>query len=278
MTCLFFVFFFLRRVNVTVDDVNEYQPRFKQRSYHTRIAENVTINTNLSILNVVATDDDCSDRIIFYSIITDQPQDIFPFGIDRLTGSIYVKSALDFEKISTYRFSVKASNLDQITSNFVPVRIDILDINDNQPLIQMNLLNEYKATNAEEDQSDLILNINENIRAGQVLGTILVRDADSAMINRKLTLKILSCWPPKTSCPIEIDSGLENSEDSESIRAGSTNYLLRTSRILDTESSDDKFTIVLEARSFDFSFRIFHFRSFFSFRSIFRRLRRSIVE
>ena len=257
-----------------MDDVNEYQPRFKQRSYHTRIGENVSISSNVSILNVVATDDDCSDRVILYSIITDQPLDVFPFEISRFTGSIFVKSALDFEKIATYRFSVKASNLDQITSNFVPVRIDVLDVNDNSPLIQTNLLNEYKAATGDEEQTDLILNINENVRAGQVLGTILVRDADSAMINRKLTLKILSCWPPKNVCPIEIDSGMENSEDGESIRAGSTNYLLRTSRPLDSEASDEKFTVVLEARSLIF----FAFFAFRFDRLRFRRLRRPVAQ
>lgn len=239
--------FSLRRVNVTVDDVNEYQPRFKQRSYHTRIAENVSI-TNASILSVVATDEDCTDKILLYSIITDLPIDLFPFDIDRYTGSIYVKQPLDYEKVSSYRFSVKASNLDQIASSFVPVRIDILDVNDNQPMIQMNILNEYKAPSTEEENGDFVLNINENVRSGQVLGTILIRDTDSAMVNRKLTLKILSCWPPKHRCPIEIDSGLSNSEDHEHGLAGSTNYLLRTSRTIDTEMGDEKYTIVLEAR------------------------------
>jgi hypothetical protein len=57
-------------VNITVGDVNEYQPRFTQRFYHARIPENVpTINSSLSpILEVIATDDDCYDKTILYSI------------------------------------------------------------------------------------------------------------------------------------------------------------------------------------------------------------------
>jgi hypothetical protein len=246
---IFVVLVVFRHVNVTVDDVNEYQPRFKQRLYHTRIPENIPV-TNTSILNVTATDDDCSDKIIVYSlIIADLSLDVFPFEIEPYTGSIYVKHELDYERLSTYRFRVKASNLDQITSSFVSVIIDILDINDNQPFIHMNILSEYKASQSTADVDDFLIHINENLRIGQVIGTILIRDNDSSMINRKLALKILSCWPPKSSCPIDLDSGLGTAaDDNEKHIVGSTNYLMRTSRQLDTEMDDDKYTIVLEAR------------------------------
>lgn len=237
-----------RNVNVTIDDVNEFQPRFKQHLYHTRIPENTSIS-NVSILNVIATDDDCYDKVIIYSLLLgDIPNDVFPFEINRNTGSIYVIHELDYEKTSTYRFRVKASNNDQIASSIVSVIIDILDINDNQPLIQMNILNDYKTKNSDEDNEDIIININENVRLGQVIGTILIRDNDSIMINKKLSLKILSCWPIKHICPIELDSGISNSDENEKNTIGSTNYLIRTSRLLDSEMDDDKFTIVIEAR------------------------------
>ena len=236
-----------RHVNVTVDDLNEYQPRFKQRLYHTRITEN-TPRTNTSILNVVATDEDCSDKIILYSLlIGDLPMETFPFEIDKYTGSIYVTRDIDYEKMASYRFRVKASNLDQMTSTFVPVMIDVLDVNDNQPLIHMNILNEYQTVTADESTDDVIIHLNENIRLGQVIGTLLIRDNDSPMMNRRLSLKIVSCWPSKNSCPIELDSGMGNTDEADKKVVGSTNYLIRTSRRLDTEMGDDKFTIVLEA-------------------------------
>jgi hypothetical protein len=108
----------------------------------------------------------------------------------------------------------------------------------------MNILNNYKSTNSDEDEENLIININENLRLGQVIGTILIRDNDSMKINKKITLKILSCWPSTNSCPIELDSGI-GTNDENSI--GSTNYLIRTSRILDTEIGDEKYTVLLEA-------------------------------
>ncbi len=197
---------------------------------------------------MIATDDDCYDKIILYSLLLgDISNDRFPFEINKYTGSIYVIHELDYEKVSTYRFRVKASNIDQITSSLVLVMIDILDINDNQPLIHMNILNEYKTINSDDDNEDFIININENIRSGQVIGTISIRDMDSLMINRKLSLKILSCWPLKNSCPIELDSGITNSDENEKNIIGSNNYLIRTSRQLDTEMGDEKFTIILEA-------------------------------
>ncbi|CAF3493009.1 unnamed protein product [Rotaria sordida] len=236
-------------VNITIDDLNEFQPRFKQRLYHTHISENTPIS-NTSILNVIATDDDCYDKIIHYSILRDISNDIFPFEIDKYTGLIYVIHELDYEKMSTYRFRVKASNLDQVTSSIVPVLIDIIDINDHEPLIQINILNEYKSINSDEDNEEFIININENIHSGQVIGTIIIRDNDSIMINRKLSLKILSCWPTKNSCPIELDSGIRNGDENEKNFIGSTNYLIRTSRQLDTEMGDGQYTIILEARDY----------------------------
>ena len=208
--------------------------------------------TNTSIINVIASDDDCSDKIIVYSLITGElPLDIFPFGIDRRSGSIFVKRELDYEKISTYRFRVRASNIDQVTSSFVPVIIDVLDVNDNPPYIQMNVLSEYKPNLSDDNDEDLMIHINENVRLGQVIGTVLIRDSDSAMINRKLSLKIISCWPAKNACPITLDSGLGPTDDNEKQFTGATNYLIRTSRALDVEMEDDKYTIVLEAREFD---------------------------
>ena len=237
-------------MNVTVDDVNESQPRFKQRLYHTRIPENTPMS-NLSILNVIATDDDCYDKVILYSLLLgDISPEKFPFEIDQSTGSISVRQPLDYESTTVYRFRVKASNVDQIASSIVPVIIDILDINDNQPMIQMNILNDYKNEDFDDDNDDLIIHINENVRSKQVIGTMLIRDNDSLMINRKLSLKILSCWPTKNSCPIELDSGNGNSDENEKNLVGASNYLIRTSRLLDAEMGDEKFTIVLEASKF----------------------------
>lgn len=240
-----------RHVNVTVDDVNESQPRFKQRLYHTRIPENTPVS-NISILNVIATDDDCYDHVIYYSLLLgDTSNEKFPFEINKYTGSITVVQPLDYESTTVYRFRVKASNVDQIASSIVPVIIDILDINDNQPMIQMNILNDYKSDDFDDENDDLVIHINENVRIGQVIGTMLIRDNDSLMINRKLALKILSCWPTKNSCPIELDSGQGNSDENEKTIVGATNYLIRTSRQLDAELGDEKFTIVLEASKFN---------------------------
>ncbi|CAF3006864.1 unnamed protein product [Rotaria socialis] len=231
-------------VNITVGDLNEYQPRFSQRFYHKRIPENIPItnSSSSSILQIIATDDDCSDETILYSIQNnDIPKDLFPFEIDKYTGLIRVKQQLDYETMQTYRFRVRASNLDGITSSMVPIIIDILDINDNRPSIQINILNEYKF---KENNDNFFIHINENIRLGQVIGTILIRDVDSTMTNHHLSLKILSCLPSTLSCPIELDSGMKNSSLS------STTYLIRTSRLLDREIGDENFMIMLEARDY----------------------------
>ena len=110
----------------------------------------------------------------------------------------------------------------------------------------MNILKDYKFENNEEN----IININENIDLKQVIGTILIRDNDSNKINRKLSLNILSCWPSKNSCPIELDSDLEYNDFDDKNSIGTTNYLIRISRKLDSEIGDDRYTIILEASKF----------------------------
>ena len=99
----------------------------------------------------------------------------------------------------------------------------------------MNILNEYKS----DENSNVT--IEENIRLGQVIGTVLVRDVDSAMINGRLSVEILSCLPLTTSCPIELDSRTGNNSFSP------TTYLIRTSRVLNSEAGDHKFVLILEA-------------------------------
>ncbi|UJR20728.1 hypothetical protein I4U23_023848 [Adineta vaga] len=230
-------------VNITVGDLNEYQPRFTQQLYHANIPENLfNRNTSSSILQISAIDDDCYDQTILYTILnTDIPKDMFPFEINNHSGLIRMKHSLDYETISTYRFRVKAANLDGITSSIVPVIIDISDINDNKPMIQMNILNVYKL---EENEDHFSINISENIRLGQVIGNILIRDLDSAMINYHLSLKIVSCLPLTIACPIELDSGMENNTLS------STTYVIKTARQLNREHGDREFIIILEARDY----------------------------
>lgn len=121
----------------------------------------------------------------------------------------------------------------------VPVIIDILDVNDNLPSIHINILNEYKPN---ENNDNFIININENIRLQQVIGTIVIRDMDSTTINHHLLLKIHSCLPSTVSCPIGLVSEMENNTFS------SITYVIRTSRLLDRELGDEKFIIILEAR------------------------------
>lgn len=137
-----------------------------------------------------------------------------------------MKQILDYERISIYRFRVRASNIDQITSSIVPVMIDIFDINDNPPIIHVNILHEYL--------NETRIEIRENLDIGQVIGTVLIRDMDSMLTNHHLTLHIQSCLP---SCPIELDTDMFSS----------TTSLIRIAKHLDRDSIDRRFNIILQA-------------------------------
>jgi len=219
-------------VNITVGDLNEYHPSFTQRYYHVHLPENFLL-TNQTVVKIIAHDHDCDDRILHYTILnTDIANDLFPFKIDRYTGEIRLRTLLDYETISTYRFRVKASNSNRMISSLVPVIIDILDVNDHAPWIYLNIFKSYQSI---ETKQEMNVYLNESVHLQQAIGTILIRDLDSMIINHRLTLEIVSCSP---SCPIELDS------------TSPTTYLIRTSKLFDRESNDQKFTIVFQARKF----------------------------
>ncbi|CAF0868605.1 unnamed protein product [Didymodactylos carnosus] len=216
--------------NVTVGDFNEFQPKFQQHSYNKYINESFLVNDTVMIVS--ATDDDCYDKIIIYSLISDSIVAL-PFRINSKTGEIMLTRSVDYEQQTTYRFRIKAANQDGITNSIVPVTIQVLDVNDNEPRIYTNILANYKIINRKEIDNDNVESIivDENISIGQVIGTILVKDDDSMKINKQLTISLLSCLPSTMICPLILD------HDSMTIRIA---------RVLDTEQ-DDMYKIVLQA-------------------------------
>ncbi|CAF4259381.1 unnamed protein product, partial [Didymodactylos carnosus] len=216
--------------NVTVGDFNEFQPKFEKNSYTKYINENFLVND--TVITVSATDADCYDKTIVYSLLSDSSTTL-PFQINSKTGETLLKYPLDYEQQSIYRFRVKAANEDGITNSIVPITIHVLDVNDNEPQIYTNILADYKTNNRRENDKDNFesLIVNDNISVDQVIGTILVKDDDSTKINKQLTVNILSCSLSITNCPLVLD------RDSMTIRIAKT---------LDTEQ-EDTYRIVLEA-------------------------------
>ncbi|XP_077098803.1 protocadherin Fat 3 isoform X2 [Siphateles boraxobius] len=123
------------KVQITVEDANNNSPMFTSTSYGVSVNESIPIGT--VILTVSAVDDDKGDNgCITYSIASLQP---LPFIISHNTGELITSKELDFESsLETYVFAVRASDWGSPyrRESEVNVTVQVLNINDNQPLFE----------------------------------------------------------------------------------------------------------------------------------------------
>lgn len=123
------------KVQITVEDANNNSPMFTSTSYDVSVNESIPIGT--VILTVSAVDDDKGDNgCITYSIASLQP---LPFIINHNTGELTTSKELDFESsLETYVFAVRASDWGSPyrRESEVNVTVQVLNINDNQPLFE----------------------------------------------------------------------------------------------------------------------------------------------
>uniref|UniRef100_A0A7N4P4Q0 Protocadherin-15 n=1 Tax=Sarcophilus harrisii TaxID=9305 RepID=A0A7N4P4Q0_SARHA len=116
-------------------------PRFTQEEYRPPpVSELAPIGTPVGVINAAAI-----NQSIVYSIVSGNEDD--HFGINNVTGVIYVKSLLDYETKTSYVLRVQADSLEVVLANLrVPsksnsakVYIEVQDENDHAPVFQKRL-------------------------------------------------------------------------------------------------------------------------------------------
>ncbi|XP_074649083.1 cadherin-23-like [Tubulanus polymorphus] len=144
-------------LRIQLTDINDQFPIFKRTSYQFNISENSPSNSFVG--EVSATDKDRgSNAVIQYSILSGHDG---KFYIDRLSGKLYVTGGLDRETKPAYDLNISAqdrgvnpSSLEQ----FVGVRINLLDYNDNPPVFKQSVIT---VTIPEEESPPLfVTNVN----------------------------------------------------------------------------------------------------------------------
>ncbi|XP_068260197.1 protocadherin-23 [Nyctibius grandis] len=124
----------LCRVTVLIQDVNDNVPRFEQSSYKASVWEGQSPKTD--IIQVFATDLDSGlNGEIEYSILSGNEN--AAFLIDSSRGILATNTGLDHENTSSYRLVVQAADKGnpRLSATSI-VRIQVLDINDNAPVVQ----------------------------------------------------------------------------------------------------------------------------------------------
>ncbi len=156
-------------VNITIVDVNDNQPIFSNSRYFAKIFENATVGT--SVLQVSASDSDSGDNgKISYTIDRQRSDPQETFAIDADTGKIYVNKEVDYESQNAYELIVVARDgAAQKLQTTAVVSIEVLDVNDNEPTIDLIYLTD-----------DGTSRISEKAAPGDFIARISISDPDVA--------------------------------------------------------------------------------------------------
>ncbi|CAF0860699.1 unnamed protein product [Adineta ricciae] len=115
---------------IHINNTNDNEPVFKQSSYSFRIPENVPVGTLIGQVSAIDLD---SNSTIDYELSTPEYQSTF--YIDHLTGQLHTKVLLDYETVAIYRLNITAKDNDGLHSTHTIVIIELIDVNDNPPMI-----------------------------------------------------------------------------------------------------------------------------------------------
>ncbi|XP_045898721.1 protocadherin alpha-8-like, partial [Micropterus dolomieu] len=167
-------------VSIIVLDSNDNRPMFSQEVYQITIQENVPIDTSVFQMNATDSDESINSEVE-YSLGKTLRQKVYDiFELDKLTGEIRIKGAVDYEENDVYELDVEASDkgTPPLTGE-CRVIIKILDVNDNPPEIEVTSLSNT---------------VSEDSKPGTVISLISVKDKDSG-VNGKIISHISNDVP-----------------------------------------------------------------------------------
>uniref|UniRef100_A0A8C5TVR0 Cadherin domain-containing protein n=1 Tax=Malurus cyaneus samueli TaxID=2593467 RepID=A0A8C5TVR0_9PASS len=121
-------------VTVLIQDVNDNVPKFEQSYYKASVWEGQSPKTD--IIQVFATDPDSGlNGETEYSILSGNEN--ATFLIDSARGILATNTGLDYENTSSYRLVIQAADRGNPRLSATTIlRIQVLDVNDNAPVVQ----------------------------------------------------------------------------------------------------------------------------------------------
>ncbi|XP_018607243.2 protocadherin alpha-8-like isoform X13 [Scleropages formosus] len=149
-------------VFVKVEDVNDNMPEIDITSLSNQIPENAPIGTVVALMSVTDLDSGLNGQTVC-AISEDLPFDL-KLSSEGNFYSVLTKSRLDRESVSQYDITITARDLGiPSLSSVKTIRVELSDINDNNPVFS---------------QSPYILYLEENNEPGVSIFTISASDAD----------------------------------------------------------------------------------------------------
>nr|XP_023698686.1 protocadherin gamma-A11-like isoform X26 [Paramormyrops kingsleyae] len=140
------------QIHITVLDVNDNAPVFTQAIYKATITENAAKGTLLTKVSASDLDEGPNGKVT-YSISNslDDVSDLFE--IDEDNGEVRLVGKIDYEKVKHYQIHIEAKNYGGF-SDSTKIIVDIIDVNDNRPLI--NFLSSSKEISEDSPQDTVV--------------------------------------------------------------------------------------------------------------------------
>nr|XP_057919312.1 protocadherin gamma-A11-like isoform X20 [Doryrhamphus excisus] len=149
-------------IHVTVLDANDNVPVFSQTVYKASLPENSPLDTLVITVSASDADEGLNSEITYaFDHVSDDNSNVFT--LHPKTGDVRVAGGVDYEEMSTYEMQISAKDGLGLVS-YSTLIIDLTDVNDNTPVIQLK---------------SLFNPVPENVSPGTEVGIINVQDRDS---------------------------------------------------------------------------------------------------
>ncbi|XP_077433234.1 protocadherin gamma-A11-like isoform X19 [Vanacampus margaritifer] len=149
-------------IHVTVVDANDNAPLFSETVYKASLQENSPLDTLVITVNASDADEGLNSEITYaFDHVSDDNSNIFT--LHPKTGEVKVAGVVDYEKVTSYEMQISAVDGPGLIS-YCSLIIEVIDTNDNSPVIQLKSLSNSVA---------------ENVPPGTEVGIINVQDRDS---------------------------------------------------------------------------------------------------
>ncbi|XP_063045471.1 cadherin-23-like [Engraulis encrasicolus] len=166
-------------IHITVLDANDNAPVFSQGVYKASLPENSSPDTVVLKVSATDADDGANGEVTYeFSRVSEKARKLF--ALNQKTGEIRVIGTVDYEEEAKYEMRIQGKDGNGLKSD-TKVSIEIIDVNDNAPLISVNSLNNP---------------VSENAPPGTEVGIINVQDRDSDS-NRQIRCTIQQGVPFK---------------------------------------------------------------------------------
>lgn len=168
-------------LKISISDSNDNSPVFEQQSYIIQLLENSPIGTLLIDLNATDPDEGANGKVVYSFSSHVSAKIIETFKIDSEKGHLTLLKQVDYEVTKSYEIDAQAQDLGP---NSIPAHckiiIKVVDVNDNRPEINLNLMSPEK---------EEIAYISEGSPLDTFVALVRVQDKDSGL-NGEIVCKL----------------------------------------------------------------------------------------